>query len=189
MATDERPAPLPDARVLRSIAEGVEAETGDRFFASLVRHVATALGVQYALVSEITPDRTAFNSIAIWGRGQAQPNLLVPLAGTPCAGVLQGKILHKPCDLQKLYPEDIGLADWDAESYCGVPLLGVTGTVLGHVAIFDDKPMPDGERMIAVLRVFAARAGAGARATAPRSSCVPARNATATLRRGARRVT
>ncbi len=160
MATHEPPAPLPDAGVLRMIAEGVEAETGDRFFASLVRTVATGLGVLYALVSEVTADRTAFNSIAIWGRGTMQPNLLVPLAGTPCAGVLAGNILHKPCNLQQLYPDDVGLADWDAESYCGVPLVGVAGDVLGHLAVFDDNPMPDGERIIAVLRVFAARAGA-----------------------------
>ena len=41
---------------LREIVEGVESETGDRFFYSLVKHLASALGCEYVFVSE-TPGR------------------------------------------------------------------------------------------------------------------------------------
>src|SRR2546427_12452217 len=43
--------PLPEDAALRAIVEGVESETGDRFFSSLVRHLASALGAQYAFAS------------------------------------------------------------------------------------------------------------------------------------------
>jgi len=38
-----KPIALPDHAALRAIAEGVEAETGDRFFSSLARNLALAL--------------------------------------------------------------------------------------------------------------------------------------------------
>jgi formate hydrogenlyase transcriptional activator len=143
---------------LRSIVDGVEAETGERFFASLVQRLASALGVQYAFVSEINGDRLRFRTLALWGRGRLLDNVDVPLAGTPCEAVLHGQMTHHPTNLQALFPEDTGLADWGVDSYCGVPLIDTAGTVVGHFAIFDDQTMPDGGHALSVMRIFAARA-------------------------------
>ncbi len=49
------------------------------------------------------------------------------------------------------------LAEWGAQSYCGVPVLDEQGRIFGHVAIIDDKPMPEQQRAIDVMRIFAAR--------------------------------
>jgi PAS domain S-box-containing protein len=159
----EQPDPrslLPEDTALRAIVEGVEAETGDAFFSSLVRHLATALQVQYAFVSELTPDRQAFRTRALWGRGTLRPNITVPLVGTPCEAVLNGEMSHHPENLQGLFPADTGLVEWGAVSYCGVPLLDRSGVVTGHLAIVDDRPMWDGPRGVAIMRIFAARARA-----------------------------
>ena len=145
---------------LRMIVEGIEAETGDRFFPSLVRHLADALGVQYAFVSEINEDRTRFWTLAVWGRGTFLSNFEIPLRGTPCEAVLNGHTSHHPRHLQLLFPSDAGLVDWRAESYCGVPLVDSSGKVVGHLAIVDDKPMPDGTRNLSIMRIFAARSWA-----------------------------
>ncbi len=157
---DERRAPLPEDVALRAIVEGVEAELGDRFFALLVQHLASALDVQYAFVSEIAPDRRSFRTRALWGRGRLRDNLTVPLAGTPCEAVLGGESAHHPENLQALFPRDAGLVEWNAVSYCGVPLLDRSGVVTGHLAIVDDRPMRDGPRGLSILRIFAARARA-----------------------------
>src|SRR5207247_5419799 len=61
--------PLPEDAALRAIVEGVESETGDQFFASLVRHLASALRAQYAFVSELSDDRKRFLTRAICGGG------------------------------------------------------------------------------------------------------------------------
>jgi len=145
---------------LRMIVEGIEAETGDRFFPSLVRHLADALGVQYAFVSEISEDRTRFWTLAVWGRGTFLSNFEIPLRGTPCEAVLNGHTSHHPRRLQLLFPSDAGLVDWGGESYCGVPLVDSSGKVIGHLAIVDDKPMPDGPRNLSIMRIFAARSWA-----------------------------
>lgn len=152
--------PLPEDVALRAIVEGVEAETGERFFASLVRHLALALRCQYAFVSELSQDRLRFRTRAVWGRGQFLDNFEIPVMGTPCEAVLNGHISHHRERLRETFPQDAGLATWSAESYCGVPLLDSSNRVVGHLAIFDDKPMLDGPRGVAIMRIFAARARA-----------------------------
>ena len=152
--------PLPEDAALRAIVEGVESETGDQFFASLVQHLASALGAQYAFVSELSEDRKRFRTRALWGRGAFLPNIDVPLAGTPCEGVLNGQMSHFPERLQELFPADRALGDWGVHSYCGVPLVDPAGVVVGHLAICDDEPMWDGPRGLSVMRIFAARARA-----------------------------
>src|SRR5262249_22652212 len=110
--------------------------------------------------SQLLAAQGRFRTRALWGRGKYLPDIELPLAGTPCESVLGGEMSHYPCGLQGLFPEDKGLVDWKAESYCGVPLLASSGEVVGHLAIIDDRPMPDGPRGIAILRIFAARARA-----------------------------
>jgi len=152
------PQPLPKDAALRSIVQGVVADTGERFCPSLVQHLAEALGVQYAFVTEFAEDRTRFRSLALWARGALAPNFEVPLAGTPCETVLNGQTSHHPRNLQALFPEDKALVDWRAESYCGVPMVDSSDAVIGHFAIVDDKPMEDSARAVAIMQIFAARA-------------------------------
>jgi PAS domain S-box-containing protein len=149
-----------EAGILRSIVSGVEAEIGESFFPSLVKHLADALEVQYAFVSELSADRSCFRTISVRGRGAFQSNVVVPLRGTPCESVLNGQAAHYSDRLQERFPEDVALVDWGVVSYCGVPLLTSIGSVVGHLAIFDDKPMLDCQYSLSVMRIFAARARA-----------------------------
>ncbi len=149
-----------DDAALREIVEGAESETGDRFFYSLVKHLASALGCEYAFVSELLADRLRFRTRAVWGRGSFMDNFEVPLDGTPCEAVLAGKSSHHPERICQLFPTDAGLRRWGVESYCGVPLLDSSGTVVGHLAILSEQPMLDGPRGLAIMRIFAARAHA-----------------------------
>ena len=116
-----------DDAALREIVEGVESETGDRFFYSLVKHLASALGCEYAFVSELLVDRLRFRTRAVWGRGSFMENFEVPLDGTPCEAVLNGKSSHHPERICQLFPTDAALKQWGVESYCGVPLLDSGG--------------------------------------------------------------
>jgi formate hydrogenlyase transcriptional activator len=146
-----------DDGVLRTIAEGVESEIGERFFSSLARSLALALGVQYAFVTRLSDDGMHFKTLALWERDHFGENVELPLRGTPCDSVLHGEAAHYPIELCARFPDDHLLAEWSAQSYCGVPVFDAQGRVFGHVAIIDDKPMPDAQRGIAVMRIFAAR--------------------------------
>jgi formate hydrogenlyase transcriptional activator len=146
-----------DDSALSAIAEGVEAETGDRFFSSLARNLALALGIQYAFVTRLSDDGTHFMTLALWERDHFGQNVELPLRGTPCESVLHGQAAHYADELCARFPDDQLSAVWGARSYCGVPVFDAQGRVFGHVAIIDGKPMPDGARGIAVMRIFAAR--------------------------------
>jgi PAS domain S-box-containing protein len=155
--SDKSPAAVSYDAALRAIAQGVEAEIGDRFFSSLARNLAQALEVRYAFVSRLSEDGMHFKILALWERDHFGPNIELPLTGTPCESVLHGDSAHYSTDLCGRFPGDHLLVEWGAQSYCGVPVLDTQGGIFGHVAILDDKPMPDGPRGISVMRIFAAR--------------------------------
>ena len=144
-------------RAQRTMAEGVEAEIGDRFFSSLARSLAQALEVAYAFVTRLSDDGSRFKILAIWERDHFGNEVDLPLNGTPCECVLHGEVAHHPDDICARFPGDDLLRKWGARSYCGVPVLDGQGRVFGHIAILDDKPMLDGSRAVAIMRIFAAR--------------------------------
>src|SRR5262245_61719568 len=81
---------------LRAIVEGTARGTGEVFFQSLVRHLATAIGVEYAFVAEFAGKRTRVRTLAYWGKGEIRPNVEFDLAGTPCEDVVRGRLCHHP---------------------------------------------------------------------------------------------
>lgn len=144
---------------LRVIAEGTAAQVGGDFFISLVKHVATALRVDYAYISQLAEDGTRFQSKAAWGKGQLLPPFDVPARG-PCETVLKSLCIHHPSKLRELYPHVQLIQDIGVDSYCGVPLVDSTGKVLGHLAVMDSRPMPDEQLVRSILTIFATRATA-----------------------------
>ena len=143
----------------RSIVVGTAAVTGDDFFASLVRHMAAAFRFRYAFIASCDDQKRA-KTLAFWNADQLGKNFEFDIAGTPCMKVLQGEVCQYEKGVQVLFPLDKGLEDWHVESYLGVPMLDAMGSVIGHIAALDDKPMKRDPRGIDVLKIFAARATA-----------------------------
>ena len=65
--------------------------------------------------------------------------------GTPCQVVAEKdlRVVHYPDRILELYPDEPDLRRMGAVSYMGVPLSDLDGTVLGHLAVMDTKPMPE----------------------------------------------
>lgn len=143
----------------RSIVVGTASATGNDFFPSLVRHLATALRVRYAFITDCDDQKRA-KALAFWNGDQFGEKFEFDIVDTPCMKVLNGETCHYKEGLQNLFPLDTGLADWGAESYLGVPMLDREGRVIGHIAILDDKPMDRDPRAIDLVKIFAARAAA-----------------------------
>jgi formate hydrogenlyase transcriptional activator len=72
--------------------------------------------------------------------------------------VIDGQVCWHTRDLQTRFPRDVGLVDLDAHSYLGVPMIGTSGDILGHLAVLDIKPMAHDEARELLLRTFASRA-------------------------------
>jgi len=149
-ATDEH-------ELLRRLAEGTAAASGDKFFQSLVQHLAGALGVRFAFVAEFAEFPTKVRTLAFWSGEGLRENVEYELAGTPCEDVVQGGICHHPDGVGQAFPEDVTLTELNVASYLGVPLHDEDGGVLGHLAVMDDRLMPQEPRNLAIFRIFATR--------------------------------
>jgi formate hydrogenlyase transcriptional activator len=149
-----------DIAVLQVLVAGTASGTGEVFLQSLVRHLATALNVQYAFIAEFADVRSRVRTRAYWARDQIVENVEFDLAGTPCEDVINGRLCHHPQCVADLFPNDLPLCEMCIESYLGVPLVSDAGSVLGHLAVFDVRPMPPEPKRLQVFRIFAARAAA-----------------------------
>ena len=147
---------------LRVIVEGTAHSTGEEFFQTLVRHLAQAVVcITPSSPSSPLPETTTrARTIAFWSRDRIAENIEWTLAGTPCEDVVHGNLCHHPSGVRQNFPEDRLLVEWGIESYLGVPLCDPEGKVLGHLAVFDDRPMPEEPRKLLMFRIFAARAAA-----------------------------
>ena len=143
----------------RLIVVGTAATTGNDFFQSLVKHMAQVLRARYAFVTTCDDEKHA-RTLAFWKGDGFGENFDFDVADTPCERVLHGEVCHYRQALQGLFPRDKLLADWQVESYLGVPMLDRSNRVIGHLAILDDKPMEADSRAIDLLKIFASRAAA-----------------------------
>jgi signal transduction histidine kinase len=141
--------------VLRTITQGTAVVTGKDFFLSLLHHLTSAFNVREAFITECTDEsRQRVRTVARLKDGELQEHLEYQLAGTPCEGVILGEASYYPRNLEQLFPKAKG-----KESYLGAPLFNSSGQILGHLAIFDDKPMELDPQARSIFEIFAARAG------------------------------
>ena len=149
-----------EVAALRAIVAGTAHSTGEEFFQSLVRHLAAAIHVHYAFVAEFSDVVSRVRTLAYWTGDQIGENVEFDLPGTPCEDVIRGSLCHHPRGVREKFPADRDLAELMIESYLGVPLLDAAGTTLGHLAVFDERPMEAEPRRLFIFQIFAARAAA-----------------------------
>ena len=147
---------------LHNIVAGTASVTGKEFFRALVRHLALALGVRYALVTETdrdVPDRV--HLLAGWTGDRFLEASQLEIANKPCEQVrCQGKPLCYPANLQEHFPNAPDLVEMEAVSYFGIPLFDTHQQPIGNLCVLDDKPLSDPQRVQYIISVFAARAAA-----------------------------
>ncbi len=146
---------------LLHIASGVAAEGGERYFASLLRHLVEVLRGSLAFIGlwdAQHADRVV--TLAVYNPDGDDIAFQYSLAGTPCADVLNDRICVYPDNVQALFPEDEDLAARGVCGYAGAPLRSAAGNLLGLLVVLFDRPMEDVERVEWVLRIFATSAAA-----------------------------
>src|SRR5262249_47151247 len=149
-----------DLRALHAVVEGTARGTGQEFFRSLVRHLAEAIDVRYAVVAEFPKAPPHVRTLAFWERDRGGSNFEYDFTGTPCAELVRGGLVHYPTGVSNLFPRATPLVERGIDSYMAIPFLDREGNILGHLAVFDERPMPAEPRRGFILRIFAARATA-----------------------------
>ena len=158
-----------DDQAFRSIVKGTSGQTGDKFFKSLVRNLASALPARCAMVSEVLEGHDSKCRIMAGWNGEVTKkffwkhfisDLQYEVPHTPYENLLGGRVSFFSDGVQEAFPDEIFLKEIGAKSYAGVPFFDSSLNVMGHLVVFDRRPMLDKERTISILRIFAARAGA-----------------------------
>jgi transcriptional regulator with GAF, ATPase, and Fis domain len=156
---DLDPKDLDENSALRSVLEGTARETGRPFFAALVEHLARALGMYAAMVTEYVPATGRAHTLGFFVGDERIEHHEYDVAGTPCGVVLRGaQYVHCATDAQAAFPTDDDLRRLGVVSYMGVPLHDDQGRVLGHLAVMDQAPMTEEPRHLALFHLFARRA-------------------------------
>ncbi|HEX4794320.1 MAG TPA: sigma 54-interacting transcriptional regulator [Humisphaera sp.] len=148
-----------EVEVLRAIVEGTASAVGDEFFRKLVFHLAKVMDVGYAFVAEFSGEFRA-RTLAYWKPHGFEQTIEWDLIDTPCEEVVKGNFCHHETGVSQKFPKDEPLVQWGIDSYLGVPLRAADGRHMGHLAVFDTRPMPADPRKIMMFQIFAARAGA-----------------------------
>ena len=92
----------------RSIVVGTASATGKDFFPTLVRHMATALRVRYAFITDCDDQKRA-KALAFWNGDCFGDLFEFDIADTPCMKVLNGEVCHYQEGVRDLFPLDTGL--------------------------------------------------------------------------------
>jgi len=149
--------------LLRTIAAGTAADVGTAFLRSLVRHVAEALDTEIAFVAEVGPSGWQHATIlASFGRdGVDLPEGIdYEIPGTPCELAAGQDIVTLPHGARDAFPKDAFVARHGLDGYLAIVLRGADGLRLGYLGVMSSRALAPGEEVLAVLRIFAARAGA-----------------------------
>lgn len=145
---------------LTHLVEGTASVTGEAFFPALVRGLASALGVPFALVTEFADrSRTRLRTLAMW-QGEVGNNFEYAVRGTPCEVVITQGSAYYPAGLRALFPDDQDLVTLEAEGYLGHALRDSQGDPIGHLCVLTKKPFLKGAEAVPIMAIFAARAAA-----------------------------
>jgi len=146
---------------LQEIAAATAPHTGEEFFRSVVRYLATVLELQGVFVAECADyPTTRIRILAEWDRGRFVEARESPLAGTPCEeAVRSGRISCIADNLLDRFPQ---YRDRERKSYLGVPVHDAAGrTVIGHIAFWGRGVISEQEIVDQPLfRIFVSRIAA-----------------------------
>ena len=146
---------------IRNIAEGVSAETGEKFFSSMVCHLSRILGVEYSFLGELKVEEPEqVEVLAICAHGDLIDNFTYNIAHSPSENVVGGDLCCYPREVQKQFPKDHMLKNMNAECYAGIPLFSSKGLPLGILTVLGCQPLRNTQIVKYALKVFATRAAA-----------------------------
>ena len=146
-----------EEQILLAVSEATSALTGADYFRELTKFITETLNVRYSMVVACSEDQqTKLHMLSYVDRKEVLENIEYDTKGTPCEIVMQGKEFFCADKLDEVFPREKGKKSWVA-----VPIYSAsTGKVIGNIAAFDRIPMVKEDNQLAILRIFAARAGA-----------------------------
>jgi formate hydrogenlyase transcriptional activator len=146
-----------EEELLRTVSEATSGLTGEDFLLELAKHITMMLTMRYALITECAnEEKTRLRTVCYVDGEKLLDNIEYDTADIPCEIIMQGKDFFMPENVQVKYPKEKGI-----ESAVGVPIYSTkSGEIIGHILVIDPNPITNEKNQTAILKIFAARAGA-----------------------------
>lgn len=145
-------------QAVRHIAEATASVLGDRFMNRMVAACATTLGLDYAFVTETTPDPAINRMVAFWDDGIVRTDVAYTVSGTPAEAIyVTGDGVLYRRDVAARFPRLPWLSEHGVECFAGVPLRATTGELIGGLGVFGRRAGTDLHTVEHVLRMIAPR--------------------------------
>lgn len=144
-----------------SIARGISAATGQKFFRHLASRLAEILEADSVMIGELVQEgdgAARIRTIAHFADGKLAKNVVYELAGSPCENVVGKRLCSYPSGVQELFPRDRALAANGIVGYVGAPLYDSQERGLGLINVLYRREIPNVKLAESVLRIFATRA-------------------------------
>ncbi|RMH33402.1 MAG: PAS domain-containing hybrid sensor histidine kinase/response regulator [Nitrospirae bacterium] len=144
---------------LRNVIQGTPGTGGVAFFRTLVRDVAQALNMDYALLVEF-PGRNTHQgmTVAVWGGNQFLDNFPWTFPQSFIARVRSSKACFFNCAASSEFSNDPVVGPWNIGSYIGSALFGSSGHMIGFLIVLGRTPVSNVQTAGAIVRMFAVRA-------------------------------
>jgi diguanylate cyclase (GGDEF)-like protein/PAS domain S-box-containing protein len=146
-------------QALMGMAASVPNGDSDTFFRTLLTHLQAALGADGGAIAR-PGEGGRMRTVAALVDGRPLGELRYELAGSPCARLASLGEYIVADGFDAACPEAAGLPGLRARAYAGRRLEAADGRPLGVIFAVFRQPIADPDVLAAVLRVFAARAGA-----------------------------
>ncbi len=166
MTSETRPrqgnSPEHTAELLAMINEATAPMTGGDYFRNLAAHLASTLKVRKALITEcLEYPENHVRTLAFWEGDEFSEDISFDLDGTPCQHVIDdGEFCFHPEHMNEHFPE-WSSHEGGVESFIGIPVFAPSdGRLVGHIAVYDPRPMDRSRVVESMFRIIAARAGA-----------------------------
>ncbi len=146
---------------LDDIAFSLSEKIGDKFFEHLVKQLAKLIKVNYVCIGSVdveNPD--SIHIIAQHANGQLEKYLTYETKFSPFGHIFEKKARFEHSGIQAQHPAFDLFADSKIESYLGIPLVDSKNAIIGLLALFDEDPIEDIEKINETLRIFITRAEA-----------------------------
>jgi diguanylate cyclase (GGDEF)-like protein/PAS domain S-box-containing protein len=147
-------------QALSALATTLATLTGNTFFESACRHLAEALGLDYAFVGRLNDVSNSVNIVAGWAQGRPMIPFHYELTGTPCAGVMERGYAIHPFGVQALFPKDELLAQMGIVSYVGSALFDKQHHPMGILVGLGNRPLQQTGLAEQMLGIFDDRVSA-----------------------------
>lgn len=146
-----------EEELLRTVSEATSGLTGEDFLIELARHITMTLTMRYALITECAnDDKTRLRTLCYVDGEKVLDNFEYDTADIPCEIIMEGNDFFMSAGVEVKYPKEEGM-----EAAVGVPIYSSkNGEIIGHILVLDPKPVTTEKNQTAILKIFAARAGA-----------------------------